>query len=158
MSISAFVHRAYSKLFRPREERWFDKFVDAMGKPSPEEKAFYLDRNAKGVGVGLDEQGNMVRAFPGGTYLRVTDENGTVKAKILEMPRGGVADESLLADRLTVHGRRVGDHGIVYDVYLDRLMLDGAQMRFGGKLSDREMRLHAARRLLEHYPDLVSRG
>lgn len=43
---------------------WLDRFTDLMGKPGPEEDAFFADRRRRGLGVGLDEKGNLVRAEP----------------------------------------------------------------------------------------------
>jgi|SRR6056297_468573 len=43
---------------------WLDSFTDLMGEPGPEEEAFFADRRRRGLGVGLDENGNLVRAEP----------------------------------------------------------------------------------------------
>ncbi|MHA6721208.1 ParD-like family protein [Sphingomonas sp. RS6] len=44
---------------------WLDSFVEKMGQPSPEEEAFYTQRRQHGLGVGLDEGGNLVREKAG---------------------------------------------------------------------------------------------
>ena len=43
---------------------WLDRFTDLMGEPGPGEEAFFADRRRRGLGVGLDENGNLVRAEP----------------------------------------------------------------------------------------------
>lgn len=43
---------------------WMDHFTDLMGEPGPEEKGFFADRRRRGLGVGLDEKGNLVHAEP----------------------------------------------------------------------------------------------
>ncbi|WP_282026293.1 TA system antitoxin ParD family protein [Limimaricola cinnabarinus] len=43
---------------------WLDRFTDLMGEPGPEEEAFFADRRRRGLGVGLDEEGNLVHAKP----------------------------------------------------------------------------------------------
>ena len=43
---------------------WLDRFTDLMGEPGPEEEAFFADRRRRGLGVGLDEKGNLVHAEP----------------------------------------------------------------------------------------------
>ena len=40
---------------------WLDNFVEKMGQPSPDETAFFSQRRQLGLGVGLDEAGNLVR-------------------------------------------------------------------------------------------------
>lgn len=40
---------------------WLDSFVEKMGKPSPLENAFFTRRRQLGLGVGLDDAGNLVR-------------------------------------------------------------------------------------------------
>jgi len=40
---------------------WLDSFVEQMGQPSPDETAFFARRRRLGLGVGLDESGNLVR-------------------------------------------------------------------------------------------------
>jgi len=43
---------------------WLDRFADLMGEPGPEEEAVFADRRRRGLGAGLDEKGNLVRAEP----------------------------------------------------------------------------------------------
>ena len=43
---------------------WLDRFSDLMGEPGPEEEAFFADRRRRGLGVGLDEKGDLVHAEP----------------------------------------------------------------------------------------------
>jgi len=43
---------------------WLDRFTDLMGEPGPEEEAFFANRRRRGLGVGLDEKGNLVHAAP----------------------------------------------------------------------------------------------
>ncbi len=43
---------------------WMDHFTNLMGEPGPEEKGFFADRRRRGLGVGLDEKGNLVHAEP----------------------------------------------------------------------------------------------
>lgn len=38
-----------------------DDFVRKMTVPTPEEIAFFEERKRKGLGVGLDENGNLIR-------------------------------------------------------------------------------------------------
>ena len=40
---------------------WLDSFVEKMGQPGPDEAAFFARRRQLGLGVGLDEGGNLVR-------------------------------------------------------------------------------------------------
>lgn len=44
---------------------WLDGFVEKMAQPSPEEEAFFARRRQLGLGVGLDEGGNLVREKAG---------------------------------------------------------------------------------------------
>lgn len=47
----------------PAEEAaWLDEFADMMAEPSEAERAFYGDRQTRGLGVGLDEVGRIVHA------------------------------------------------------------------------------------------------
>ncbi|ETW11000.1 hypothetical protein ATO8_19304 [Roseivivax marinus] len=43
---------------------WLDRFTDLMGETGPAEEAFFADRRRRGLGVGLDEKGNLVHAKP----------------------------------------------------------------------------------------------
>jgi len=40
---------------------WLDSFVEKMGRPALGEEAFFARRRHLGLGVGLDEAGNLVR-------------------------------------------------------------------------------------------------
>ena len=40
---------------------WLDSFVEKMAQPDPDENAFFARRRELGLGVGLDEAGNLVR-------------------------------------------------------------------------------------------------
>lgn len=40
---------------------WLDSFVEKMGQPGADEDAFFIRRQQLGLGVGLDEGGNLVR-------------------------------------------------------------------------------------------------
>ncbi|MFC0205334.1 ParD-like family protein [Novosphingobium soli] len=40
---------------------WLDSFVEQMSRPGPGEEAFYARRRQLGLGVGLDDAGNLVR-------------------------------------------------------------------------------------------------
>lgn len=40
---------------------WLDSFVEKMGQPGADEDAFFTRRQQLGLGVGLDEGGNLVR-------------------------------------------------------------------------------------------------
>lgn len=52
------------------QEEFFDRFSDAMAHGSPAEDAFWADRQARGLGVGMDEQGYMAYGRPGGRSVR----------------------------------------------------------------------------------------
>lgn len=41
---------------------WCDEFVEKMGEPGPSEVAFFENRRRLGLGVGLDKDGDLVRA------------------------------------------------------------------------------------------------
>lgn len=41
---------------------WLDAFVEKMSKPGPREEAFFKERQQQGLGVGLDNAGNLVHA------------------------------------------------------------------------------------------------
>jgi hypothetical protein len=41
---------------------WLDAFGAKMSKPTPEEEAFFAERRRRGVGVGITENGRLVRA------------------------------------------------------------------------------------------------
>ena len=44
------------------EGAWLDVFTEAMSKPTAHEIAFFERRRALGLGVGLDENGDLVYA------------------------------------------------------------------------------------------------
>ena len=52
------------KLTPDEQSVWQDRFTDLMGELGPEEEAFFADRRRRGLGIGLDEEGNLVRAEP----------------------------------------------------------------------------------------------
>jgi hypothetical protein len=39
----------------------FNNLCDTLTEPSPREEAFFADRRRKGIGVGLDENGDLIR-------------------------------------------------------------------------------------------------
>ena len=51
---------------------WSDRFDELMAKPGPNGEAFFAERRRLGLGVGLDENGNLVRAAD----LKKTDGEG----------------------------------------------------------------------------------
>lgn len=51
-----------SELSAEEKDVWLNSFVEAMGEPGPEEAAFFDRRRRLGLGVGLDAEGNLVRA------------------------------------------------------------------------------------------------
>jgi len=52
------------ELTRAEKSVWLDRFTDLMGEAGPAEEAFFADRRRRGLGVGLDEKGNLVHAKP----------------------------------------------------------------------------------------------
>jgi hypothetical protein len=46
------------------QERYFDQLAASYWEPSAVENAFFEERTLRGVGVGMDEAGNIVRAAP----------------------------------------------------------------------------------------------
>jgi hypothetical protein len=44
------------------DQAWLEAFAEAMGEASSEEQAFWERRQRLGLGVGLDEGGNLVYA------------------------------------------------------------------------------------------------
>jgi hypothetical protein len=46
------------------QELFFDLFSDSMEEVTPEQTAFFANRRKMGVGVGLDEDGNLVKQQP----------------------------------------------------------------------------------------------
>ncbi|MEM7688994.1 MAG: hypothetical protein AAF291_08215 [Pseudomonadota bacterium] len=51
-------------LSEEEKEVWSAAFLDAMDEPGEGEEAFYAQRRAKGVGVGLDKNENVIRQKP----------------------------------------------------------------------------------------------
>ncbi len=49
------------KLTPEEHSVWSEKFAEAMDQPSPEEEAFFENRRKFGLGVGLDDDGAIVR-------------------------------------------------------------------------------------------------
>jgi len=56
--------REAAGLTEEEHEVWLESFSEAMGKPGPEEAAFFGRRRQLGLGVGLDAGGNLIRAAP----------------------------------------------------------------------------------------------
>jgi hypothetical protein len=48
-------------LTEEEKDVWLDSFVEKMGQPSPDDNAFFARRRQLGLGVGLDDAGNLVR-------------------------------------------------------------------------------------------------
>ncbi|WP_018698197.1 ParD-like family protein [Amorphus coralli] len=46
------------------QDVWFDAFAEAVTGPTAEEEAFFAERRKLGRGVGLDENGRLVRQEP----------------------------------------------------------------------------------------------
>ena len=46
------------------QKEYFDQFAANLWEPSAKEDAFFADMQRRGVGVGMDEVGNIVRASP----------------------------------------------------------------------------------------------
>jgi|TARA_R100001039_G_C1772346_1_gene63441 hypothetical protein len=55
---------APSELTEKEDAARVKAFVELMGKPSKEEQAFFARRRRLGLGIGLDENGNLVYAEP----------------------------------------------------------------------------------------------
>ena len=51
-----------SELTDEEKALWLDAFTETMTEPGPKEKEFFGRRRVLGLGVGLDEGGNLVRA------------------------------------------------------------------------------------------------
>jgi hypothetical protein len=43
-------------------DAWIDRFAEAMARPGEAEEAYFARRRELGLGVGLDDDGNLVRA------------------------------------------------------------------------------------------------
>lgn len=50
-----------ARLTGEEKDVWLDGFVEKMGRAGPDEEAFHARRRRLGLGVGLDEAGNLVR-------------------------------------------------------------------------------------------------
>ncbi len=50
-----------TELTDEEKDVWLDGFVEKMGQPGADENAFFARRRQPGLGVGLDEAGNLVR-------------------------------------------------------------------------------------------------
>lgn len=48
-------------LTEEEKDVWLDSFVEKMAQPGPDEEAFHRRRRQLGLGIGLDEAGNLVR-------------------------------------------------------------------------------------------------
>lgn len=46
------------------QEVFFEHFADSMWEESPEMNKFFAERRKSGVGVGLDDEGNLVKQQP----------------------------------------------------------------------------------------------
>ena len=44
----------------PKLQKNLDAFIDKIAAPGPNEEAFFEERRRKGLGVGLDENGNLI--------------------------------------------------------------------------------------------------
>ncbi|WP_040705777.1 hypothetical protein [Oceanicaulis alexandrii] len=44
---------------------WLDAFSAVLAEPSADERSFFEDRRQQGLGVGLDETGNLMHATSG---------------------------------------------------------------------------------------------
>ncbi|MBW6419652.1 hypothetical protein [Celeribacter sp. PS-C1] len=53
--------RDHERVNKIIEQTSLDAFVAAMSKPGPGEEKFFSDRRRRGVGVGLDEDGNLIQ-------------------------------------------------------------------------------------------------
>lgn len=50
-----------TKLTDEEKDVWLDNFVEKMGHPGKDEEPFFARRRKLGLGVGLDEAGNLIR-------------------------------------------------------------------------------------------------
>ena len=44
-----------------KKQKRLDAFIDKMATPGPNEEVFFEDRRRKGLGVGLDENGDLIK-------------------------------------------------------------------------------------------------
>lgn len=56
--------RSPDELSASQQEDYFDRLGDEMFVATPEQRAFFADRRKRGVGVGLDEAGQLVYQSP----------------------------------------------------------------------------------------------
>lgn len=63
--------RAPASLIAEEQEVYFDQFAEAMRQPSREEAAFFADRRRRGVGVGTDARGRIIKQGPVGKVTKV---------------------------------------------------------------------------------------
>ncbi|WP_404378629.1 DUF29 family protein [Caenispirillum salinarum] len=60
---AALAGRASPDELTPEEHAaWLEAFSKKMSEPTPEEEAYFAERRRRGVGVGLDEAGRLIRA------------------------------------------------------------------------------------------------
>ncbi|EIZ80216.1 hypothetical protein WSK_1250 [Novosphingobium sp. Rr 2-17] len=50
-----------TELTDEEKDVWLDSFVEKLAQPGPDENAFFARRRQLGLGVGLDEAGNLLR-------------------------------------------------------------------------------------------------
>ncbi len=58
--------RSQKDLTGVEQDVWIAGVADAMKEPTPKEIAFFEERRQRGVGVGMNENGDIVRQLPGG--------------------------------------------------------------------------------------------
>ncbi len=58
--------RSQDDLTGVEQDVWMAGVADAMKEPTPKELAFFDERRQRGVGVGMNENGDIVRQLPGG--------------------------------------------------------------------------------------------
>ncbi|MBP0485188.1 hypothetical protein [Sagittula salina] len=61
---------ATSELTNEEHAAWVEAFNEKMGEPGEHEEAFFARRRRLGLGVGLDENGNLVYARSRPPHLR----------------------------------------------------------------------------------------
>jgi hypothetical protein len=62
------------KLPGDQQEAFFDRLGGHLDTPSPAAEAFFAARREKGGGVGLDDDGALVRALPGGKSEKINGQ------------------------------------------------------------------------------------
>ncbi|WP_152449672.1 hypothetical protein [Roseivivax sp. THAF197b] len=50
-----------TELNEAEQELWLDLFTEKMGKPGPQEEAFFASRRARRLGAGLDPEDDTLR-------------------------------------------------------------------------------------------------